>query len=713
MKDRFFERADVGVGLIVLSTVIAYVPAYRGGFIWDDDHYVSKNPTLQSVDGLRRIWAETDSTPQYYPVTFTSFWIENQIWGLSPAGYHVVNVLLHAVGAVLLWRVLLLLRVHGALVAAMVFALHPMHVESVAWISERKNVLSGFFYLAAMLAYFRWEIVDETEAAKRGHRKYYILAIVLFLCALLSKSVTVTLPVAILLILWWKRGCLTLRGISATIPFFAAALSMALITIAIERHHVGTEHLDWNLGSIDRLLIAGRAACFYLWKLVWPAPLIFIYPRWDIDRSQMVQYLYPIAVLIAVILLFVLRRRIGRGPVAAAFFYLVTLAPALGIILAYPMRFSFVADHFCYLASIGPIALGSAVFARYCRRTSVSTGIAAAGIVTGAFGVLTWQQTRIYRDLETLWRDTLAKNPGAWIAENNLGRVLVERNRFDEAIEHLSTAARLYPEYPEARNNLGIALLGAGRLDEAVVSLQEALRIVPDYLNARFSLGRVRERQGRADDAIAEYREALKINPFFIQAYVSLAPLLARQGKVEEGLATFDRGIEVFGAKPGAAQLLRMKATMLLALRRPDEAIEACRKAAGFVPNDADAHLALANTLFQTGKIDEAAAAYERCLSLNPNLAQGHFNLGVIRVSQGKPDEGQAHFDAAVRIKPDYAEAHFNRGQLMEAAGQFNQAAETYREVLRLAPHHADAKARLESLARRSMGISPTSGPSM
>ena len=344
--------------LIFLASMIAYLPAMGGGFIWDDNDYVTENPTLRDVAGLREIWLDPSATPQYYPLVHSSFWIEYQLWGLNPTGYHVVNVLIHILNALLLWRVLTRFSVPVAWFAALVFAIHPVHVESVAWITERKNVLSGFFYLSAVLCFLNFDDFTKLHV-QEARRRYgwYVAAHVCFIAALFSKTVASTLPAALLVMIWWKRGKITLRNIVALLPMFAIGVFMGLFTVRLEKEQVGAQGIDWELSLIERLLIAGRAIWFYAGKLVWPFELIFTYPRWNIDHNQAWQYVFPAGVLAVLVGLWMTRNRIGRGPLAAVCFFCGTLFPALGFFDVYPMIFSFVADHFQYMASIGVIVL--------------------------------------------------------------------------------------------------------------------------------------------------------------------------------------------------------------------------------------------------------------------------------------------------------------------------------------------------------------------
>src|SRR5437870_3711674 len=370
---------------LVLLVVATYLPALRAGFIWDDDAYVTANATLRSFDGLRRIWLEPGAVPQYYPLTFTSLWLDYHLWGLHPLGYHLVNVLLHAANAILVWLVGRRLALPGAWFAAAVFAVHPVHVESVAWVTERKNVLSGALYLAAFLAYLR---------AAGGARGAYGLALGLFVGALLAKTVTCTLPVVLLLVLWWRNGRV---DVAPLLPFFVLGAAAGFVTAWTEGHHVGATGELWRLSLPDRCLIAGRALWFYAAKLAWPHPLAFIYARWHVDAAVWWQYLFPLAAAATVAALHLARGRIGSGPLVAALCYVATLAPAPGFVNVYPMRYSFVADHFHYLASLPPIALAAAGATRLPRPQVIGAGVLLA------LGTLAWRQALVYRDAETIW----------------------------------------------------------------------------------------------------------------------------------------------------------------------------------------------------------------------------------------------------------------------------------------------------------------------
>ena len=497
-------------------TLLAYLPALHGGYIWDDDAYVINNLTLRTADGLRQIWFEIRATPQYYPLVHTSYWLEYRLWGLNPAGYHIVNVLLHSFGALLLWRILKHLQVPGAWGVALIFALHPVHVESVAWITERKNVLSGALYMGSALAFLHYALPSNKLRSPKNGLRLYALSLFLFLCALFSKTVTSTLPAALMLVLWWKCDRINWKDVSRLIPFFILGLCLGLLTVWTEKHHVGASGTEWHLSTMERLLVAGRALWFYAGKLVWPAPLTFIYPRWEINAASWAQYLFPMGAVAAGAALWFTRARIGKGPLIAVLFFGGTLMPALGFVDVYPFRYSFVADHFQYLASVGIIIIVASsatfLFLQRVKANHPMTAIALAVLVL-TLGTLTWKQSHVYKDLETLWRDTLTKNPNAWIAHNNLGAILKTQGKHDEEIHHYREALRLNPKFYEAHNNLGIILKARGNLNDAILHYPEAIRLKPNFVSVYTNLGNALAAQGKKAEAINQYRLALQLNP--------------------------------------------------------------------------------------------------------------------------------------------------------------------------------------------------------
>ncbi len=467
--------------VIVIVTFLAYQPAWRAGFVWDDDHHLTDNPAMTATHGLQMIWTSL-AISRYYPLTLTSFWLQRQLWGLNPMPYHLVNVALHALNGVLIYFALCRLRIRAAWLAALLWVLHPVNVESVAWITELKNTQSGCFFFLAVLCFLRFE-----TAAKR---RWYALALLCGLAALLSKPSTVILPLALLLGMWWERGHWRRVDLLRVVPFFILSLGMSALTVVEQRGQILRERTaEWNLGMAERFVIAGKAVWFYAFKLVWPVRLTFVYPHWDLKAGAVLSWL-PLGGLIATAAILWARRQQpwARAGLFGGGFFVVALLPVLGFFDVFYFRYSFVADHFQYLASVGLIALVTAGMATVYRRVGRPLGVVATLAAPLLLAVLTWKQGHIYRDAETVWRDTLAKNPQCWMADTNLGNLLQNSGRITEAEEYYYRALTIKPDYAMARNDLGVALIAAGKPETALGELEQALRIKPDLMEAQDNL---------------------------------------------------------------------------------------------------------------------------------------------------------------------------------------------------------------------------------
>src|SRR5215471_17951853 len=395
--------------ILAVVTMMAYQPAWHGQLLWDDDNCTTP-PELRSLDGLRRIWFQPRATAQYYPLLYTSYWVQQRVWGDSPSGYHLVNLLLHIGCVVLVLKILRFLRIPGAELAAIIFALHPVNVETVAWIAERKNTLSGVFSLAATFWYLKF---DESRS-----RPSYALAIGLFLLGLLTKTAIVTVPLAWLAIFWWKRDAISWRReVVPVIPFLLLSVAAGFVTRWFENTGIGYKTRILDLSLLDRSLIAGRSLWFQLSKLLWPSNLTFVYPRWEINATVWWQYLFPIGVLLLLGLFWSLRRW-SRAPLAGVLVYILLLLPSLGFVNIYFFLYSFVADHWQYLACLGiivPCASGVILLAAKFKDWQDWLEPATTLLLGGILFVLTWQQSRMYADIETLYRTTIARNPGCWM----------------------------------------------------------------------------------------------------------------------------------------------------------------------------------------------------------------------------------------------------------------------------------------------------------
>jgi tetratricopeptide (TPR) repeat protein len=530
---------------LLIATVLAYLPVLRAGFIWDDDAHLTA-PGLRSFAGLWRIWSEPGATQQYYPFLHSVFWLEHRLWGDHALGYHLANLAFHFTAAWLFFRLLRRLAVPGAGLAAFLFALHPVQVESVAWISEQKNTLSLVFYLGAALAYLRFDSAG--ESGRPRPLRPYALASALFALALLTKSVTATLPAALLVVLWWQRETLSWRrDVRPLAPWFALGVLAGLFTAGLERNLIGAEGLAYDLSFLQRALLAGRVLWFYLGKLLWPADLAFVYPRWSIDPASFWSWLPLLAVLGLAGWFYSPRLRSrGRAPLAALLLFAGSLFPVLGFFNVYPFVYSFVADHFQYLASLAIFAAVAAALTRLGRPSQVF-----GAVLLVILGTLTWRQSHDYLNAETLYRATLVRNPAAWMAHNNLGRELLrDPARRAEAIACFERALALRPDYLEALNNLGLTLAQSGRPREALPYLESAVRLNSASYQAHNNLGIALASAGRAADAVAVFRRAVRLNPGLPNLHENLGKALRLAGREPEARAAFEAATRLRQAAP-------------------------------------------------------------------------------------------------------------------------------------------------------------------
>ena len=625
-------------------TVIAYSPAWNGKPIWDDEDHLTK-PELRSPNGLVQIWTHLGATPQYYPVVHTIFWIEHRIWGDSPLGYHLTNVLLHAAAAILLVRLLRELKIPGSWFAGALFALHPVQVESVAWISELKNTLSGFFFLSSAFFYFRF---DRTRT-----RGAYFGALGLFFLALLSKSVIAILPAVILVVFWWRRGRLSWkRDVLPLVPFFAIAISAGLFTAWMEQNFVGAKGEAFHWPLIERILIAGRAFWFYLSKLFWPTELIFIYPRWDVSKVVWWQYLFPIGALMLLVVLWMLRQK-SRGPLAAFLFFIGMLFPVLGFFNVFPFIYSIVADHFQYLACIGIITLTAAGLQRFLDLGPPSIhriGYAAFLILIAALAGLTWRQAHMYRDEETLWHTTLSRNPSSWMARNNLADLLLKDGRFDEAIANYEQTLAMRPDPEKAQYNLGLAFITVGKIDNAIEHYRAALQIKPDYADAHYNLGNALSASGQNDAAIDEYEKTLELRPNDADAHNNLGNAFLKGGRVQRAVDQYQAALL---SKPDDSGIQFNLAHAFALEGQVDDAILHYQKALAIQPDNIEARYELGSAFLQKGQLDDAILCYQQVLAAKPDHVQAHTNLGNLFLQKGDSAKAIAQYEKGLAIAPE------------------------------------------------------------
>ncbi len=682
--------------LLGLAILFCFARSLSGGFIWNDSEYVTR-PELRSLAGLGRIWTEPGATEQYYPLLHSAFWIEHRLWGDNPWWYHFLTVILHAGAALLFARLLLRLEAPGAWLAALLFALHPVHVESVAWITEQKNTLSLVFYLLAALAYLRF---DRT----RGHR-VYLAGFALFALSLLCKTVTATLPAALLVMLWWKRGRLEWRrDFRPLVPWLLLGAAAGLFASWVERHYVGAEGADFTAPGLGRVLVAARAIWFYLHQLFWPFGLNFIYPRWTVDATVWWQWLFVVAAFFLTVVLWMMRRRV-RAPLAAWLFFTGSLFPVLGFVNLYGARYSFVWDHWQYLPDLGPLAMvagGLILFSERLAPRWRGAETALMALVAVALGSVSWNHSGIFHDDETLYRATLARNPECWLAENNLGFLLANRpGGLPEALLHYEKALRIKPDYAEAEVNFANALAKIpDRLADAEAHYQHAACSGSGYAEAWYNLGNLLALQpARSEGAVDAFTHALQLKPEFAEAQVNLANVLATTpGQIPAALTHYGEALRL---DPLFLEAHYNLAGLLATVpgREPD-AIAHYETVIQLKPDFAEAHVRLANLLARTSDGRPAALAhYEQALQLQPRSAETHYALAnLLSRMSGRSADAGAHYQEALRIDPNFVPAWNNLGILQARQQRFDDAKKSWEKALELDPAFADARRNLDLL---------------
>ena len=537
-ESRTLTRWDaLGILALGLLVVGCYFPAFFAGFVWDDRVFTEAR-AVRDLDGLWRIYffpAEIEDEAHYWPLVYTTFWLEHKLWGYDPTGYHVVNVLLHLVNTLLLWRLIARLNAPGAWIVAAVFAVHPLHVESVAWVIERKDMLSGMFYLAAFSAYIRF-------VSERSSRRY-LLALFLFALGLLCKSIVVTLPAALLIYHWWQRGRIIGADLIGLAPFFAVGLIVAVADVSFA---ASREPLDFGYSMVERVLIAARALWFYAGKLLWPVDLAVIYPHWDVNAADPWAWGYVLTAFAVVLALYGFRHRIGRGPLAGALFFAVTLSPVLGFVDFGYMQFSFVADRYQYLAGIGVMAVLICVATHGVGRLPEVWRKGAAVLVAAvlvALGILTYRHTGIYRDGVTFFTHIIAHNPTAREAHRNLGEALTKQGRWEEALAVFRVAVAQNPNEAREHSNVGAALIMNGRLDEAEEPFRHALQLDPRSKYALQNLAALEVKRQRYGEALDLYRRLVEVVPRNPSAHHGLGTALYFLGRLDEALDALERAL--------------------------------------------------------------------------------------------------------------------------------------------------------------------------
>ena len=659
--DRFSHRDPLAALALGLLASVCYLPAMLwGGLIWDDQLW-SDSHAVREWSGLGAIWSwptRIEGEAHYWPLTYTTFWLEHKIWGLAPAGYHVVNVLLHLLNSLLVWRLLLRLAVPGAWVAAAVFAAHPLHVESVAWIIERKDVLSGLFYLTAVLVWLRF--LEQPRPWRYG------LALLLFAAGLLSKSIVVTLPLALLILQWWKNGRITARDLKRVAPFFPVAL---LIT-AVDLSSFGSRHgiLDYSLP--ERMLLASRALWFYAGKLAWPTDLAVIYPRWEVSLGDAWAWLYLAGAAALAATLWLMRHRVGRGPLAGALFFAVTLSPVLGFVNYGYMKYSFVADRFQYLASIGVMAvlIGAAVHGA--GRLTGGLKLGATGllvVVLALLGTTTWRQAEVYRDMVTLFSHIVSLNPQAHNAHIHLSNALTRAGRREEALAAARSAVEKRPDHANAHAILGALLVSTKQFIEAEAILGRALEIDPSHKENRYNIAEMLRVQSRYQEALEAYRVVIEIDPEDARAHAYMGDVLVRLHRYADAVESLNKALTLIEAAPTlrpnlptAGLLHALLGEAWWGLGRPQAGDEHFRRALELDPRNRVTIEYVAAAHFRRKRYREALDLYGTLLEIDPERAATHAGIGATLYYLGRTDEAIRSLERALYLDPTLETARTN-----------------------------------------------------
>jgi tetratricopeptide (TPR) repeat protein len=645
-------------GVLVLIGLVAYLPMLQNGFVWDDDTFLTKNPLIKAPGGLFRFWFSTQPS-DYWPVTSSTLWLEWRFWGMHAAGYHATNLALHLAEGLMLWTILRRLRVPGAYLAALLFVVHPVNVESVAWIAQRKNLMAMLFYLASLYCFVRLQEVDRVRDVKgedkagtgvpslpflTGH--WYWLSLAAFLLAMLSKGSVATLPIVLLGIIAWRRR-VTRRDIAELLPFFFVSAALIVVNIWFQTH--GSGEIVRQANGLERLLGAGAVVWFYLCKALLPVNLTFVYPQWHIRADDLLWWLPLIGAIALTGLLWrwaCLRpltkidattsqggdgrparpdRPLARGALFAWLYFGVMLLPVMGFTDVYFMRYSLVADHYQHLAIIGLLAFAAAAWSRLPADPRFK--FAAAAAVAIVLAALTWRQCGMYLDTPTLYRVTLDRNPDCWMVYNNLALSEADSGRLEDATRDFERALRLNPDFYEAHLNFGSVLLNTGHPAEAMLQYQQALQAPGDHPVAYYSLGNALHSLHRDQDAVAAYSRAVELRPDYPDAENNLGIALEALGRAPEAAAHYRRALELD-------------------------------------PSNAAADYNLGNVLGTLGRSDEAVVCYQDAVRLRPDYYQAHNNLGIALANAGRFAEAAQQFQAALRADPNYTPAANNLARL-------------------------------------------------
>ena len=688
---------------LLLLIAAAFSPAFFAGFVWDDSVFLLDAKPVRAADGLLDIWFKPSSMVEghYWPLVYTSFWLEHKLWGFTAAGFHATNVLLHCINTIILWRLLARLAAPGAFFVAAVFAVHPAHAEPVVWVISRKDLLGALFYLLAFACWLRFR-----EQARTGasffHSRAYLAMLALFIAGMLSKSFVVTLPAALLVWVWWRRGRIGAQDLAQTAPLFLLGL---LIVIADLSFYFSRAVLPFDYSFAERLLIASKALWFYAGKLLWPWPLPIIYPKWELAPERLLSWLPLLSAAALALTLYLARHRIGRGPLAGVLFFAITLSPVLGFANNSYMGISFVADRYQYLASAGLLAALVAAAVAACRRFAVGATLlygekggaiaarALAASLLAAYGALTFQQARVYRDPLVFFNHIRVFNPAEYHGHYNFGLALMERKRYREAEEPTRRAIEIAPDSGPAYQNLAVIMHNLNRNDETLAALKKATELADRQTAEQYyHIGHIAAEVGRYDEAESYLLRSLEMEPGHGEAKNKLVSVYLDAGRPADALAL----------DPNLGAALKRVAATHFNEKRYDDALRYYRYAAAIEPDDVWTHVHRGMTLLQLQRLPEAQADFERVLELEPSHLQAMSQLAMLYFQTRRYPPALKLFQKIVAATPDNAEAHSNLGSALAQSGRLQEAILRFERALQLDPSLSSAGYNLK-LAREKL----------
>jgi tetratricopeptide (TPR) repeat protein len=665
--------------LLGLVTIALYWPAMRCDFIsLDDPAYVTANPHVQgglNWEGVKWAFYNTEQASYWAPLMWLSHMLACQFFGLNAWGHHLINVLLHAANTALVFLVFqrMTRATWRSLILAALFGWHPLRVESVAWVTERKDVLSGFFGLLTLYFYARY--VEKSEVASRKSETnpptassflpspFYWLSSFFFALGLMSKAMLVTMPCVLLLLDYWPlqrfKQSRAWRLVMEKIPFFALALAASVVTFVVQKQGGAVMTVEnFPLGArVGNALIS---YCRYLGKTFWPTDLAVFYPHpgyWPLAKVLLAGvFLCGISVL-----LYMQRGRYAFLLMGWLWF-VGTLVPVIQLVQSGGQA---MADRFTYVPSLRVLILviwGAYELARGRPYHKIALAAAGSAAIVLCLAV-TRQQLGFWKNSETIYRHTLEVTENNLIVHYNLGDALVKEGQIDEAISQFRKAIRLKPDYALTHNNLGIAFLDHGQTDEAIGQFQEAIRLTPDFAEAYYNLGNALLRKGQTDEAISHYQEAIRLKADYALAHNNLGDALLKKGQTIEAISQFQEAIHL---KPDFAEAHNNLGDAFLDQGQTDEAISQYQQVVRLKPDFAPTHYNLGNALLKKGQNNDAISQFQEVIRLKPDFAPAHYNLGNAFFNQGRIDEAISQFQEAIRVDPDYTLARKNLAKAVE-----------------------------------------------